>query len=392
VLSSDVIIIGAGAAGLMCALTAGNRGRKVILLDHANKLAKKILMSGGGRCNFTNMYCDDENYLSHNPHFCKSALSRFTQWDFIAMVEKHGIAYHEKQQGQLFCDNKSSDIVRMLVEEVQAAGVTIRKRCQISAIKKHGEGFVLSSNIGKISGKSLVVATGGLSIPTIGASGFGYEIARQFGIDVLSTRPALVPFIFQSTLQNQLECLAGVSVNIQVSCNGQSFSDSMLFTHKGLSGPAILQISSYWKPDNEVEINFFPQLDLLHYLKQQQQERPKLGLVSLLSEFLPKKLVRQLTSIWCNVKTLAEYNHAELAEIAGQFTQWRFVPAGTEGYRTAEVTLGGINPDQLSSQTMECRSVKGLYFIGEVIDVTGHLGGFNFQWAWASGVAAGEYA
>jgi len=390
-LSSDVIIIGAGAAGLMCALTAGQRGQSVLLVDHANKVAKKILMSGGGRCNFTNLYCDDENYLSHNPHFCKSALSRFTQWDFIAMVEKHGIAYHEKKQGQLFCDNKASEIVKMLVEEVQAAGVSIRKRCQISEIKPKDEGFILKSDIGEMTCKSLVIATGGLSIPTIGASGFGYEIAKQFGIRVLDTRPALVPFVFSQKLQNQFAGLAGISTDVQVSTNGQYFSDSLLFTHKGLSGPAILQISSYWNYGDTVEINFFPELDILQYLKEQQQLHPKIGLVRLLSEYLPKKLVQNLTAFWGLDKKLTEYKHTELAEIAEQFTHWRFVPAGTEGYRTAEVTLGGIDPDELSSQTMESKSVKGLYFIGEVIDVTGHLGGFNFQWAWASGSAAGAY-
>ncbi len=386
-----MIIIGAGAAGLMCAIRAGKRGRKVLLLDHASKVGKKILMSGGGRCNFTNLHCDDENYISHNPHFCKSALSRFNQWDFIAMVEKHGIAYHEKKQGQLFCDNKASDIVGMLVDEVQSGAVSIRKNCRITEVNRNDKGFILNSNLGDISGKSLVIATGGLSIPTIGASGFGFEIARQFGLEVFATRPALVSLLLSQKLQKQLSVLAGISTDVQVTTGEQTFTDSMLFTHKGLSGPAILQISSYWKPGGEIELNFFPDLDLFAYLKQQQQQRPKIGLGRLLSELLPKKLARQLLSLLGSAKKLAEYKHTDLSEIAEYFTHWRFVPTGTEGYRTAEVTVGGINPDELSSKTMESKLVKGLYFIGEVIDVTGHLGGFNFQWAWASGAAAGDY-
>jgi len=390
--SPDVIIIGAGAAGLMCAITAGKRGRKVLLIDHANKVGKKILMSGGGRCNFTNLYCDDENYISHNPHFCKSALSRFTQWDFIAMVEKHGIAYHEKKLGQLFCDNKASDIVQMLVAEAQSVAVQIRKHCHVTEIKNTDDGFLLATSIGNIKGKSLVIATGGLSIPTMGASGFGYEVARQFGLSIIKTQPALVPFVFSLKQHQQFDGLAGLATEVTVETNGQFFSESLLFTHKGLSGPAILQISSYWKPGSIVEINLIPDVDLFQHLKDQQKLRPKSVLTNLLSEFLPKRLAQHLVNLWCPIKNLADYNYMELENIANQFNRWQFKPADTEGYKTAEVTLGGVDPEQLSSKTMECKTVKGLFFAGEVIDVTGHLGGFNFQWAWASGAAAGEYA
>ena len=390
-LSADVIIIGAGAAGLMCAIAAGIRGRKVLLLDHANKVGKKILISGGGRCNFTNLYCDDDNFISHNPHFCKSALSRFNQWDFIAMVEKHGIAYHEKKFGQLFCDNKASEIVKMLVAEAQSVAVNIRNHCQVTAIKKIDEGFLITTSIGEISAESLVIATGGLSFPTMGASGFGYEVARQFGLTVIKTQPALVPFIYSQKQLQQFDGLAGVATAVTVECNGQTFSENLLFTHKGLSGPAILQISSYWKPGDVIAINLIPNLDLLQHLKEQQKLRPKVGLVTVISEFLPKNLAQHLTTLWCPIKNMADYSYSELESIAQKFSQWQFRPADTEGYRTAEVTLGGVDADQLSSKTMACKSVSGLYFIGEVVDVTGHLGGFNFQWAWASGAAAGEY-
>jgi len=389
--SVDVVIIGAGAAGLMCAISAGKRGRKVLLLDHANKVGKKILMSGGGRCNFTNLFCDDDNFISHNPHFFKSALSRYTQWDFIAMVEKHNIPYHEKKLGQLFCDNKSSDIVQMLVTEAQAVAVEIRKRCSILEIKKTTEGFKLKSSIGDIETTSLVIATGGLSIPTMGATGFGYEVARQFGMEVLKTRAALVPFTFNQKQLQQFDGLAGLSSEVRVECEGQSFTENILFTHKGLSGPAILQISNYWQPGGSVIINLFPHLDFLQHLKEQQKQRPKAGLVSVLSEHLAKNMANQLASLWCPIKNMADYSYRELEQINAAFTEWKFKPADTEGYRTAEVTLGGVNVDQISSKTMEALNTKGLYFIGEVVDVAGHLGGFNFQWAWASGAAAGEY-
>ncbi|MCP3675442.1 MAG: NAD(P)/FAD-dependent oxidoreductase [Gammaproteobacteria bacterium] len=391
-LSADVVIIGAGAAGLMCAITAGKRCRNVLLLDHANKVGKKILMSGGGRCNFTNLYCDDENFISHNPHFCKSALSRFNQWDFISMVEQHNIAYHEKKLGQLFCDNKASDIVQMLVAEAQAVAVNIRNHCQITEVKKGADRFELTTTIGSVQCESLVIATGGLSIPTMGATGFGYEIARQFGLSIFKPQPALVPFVFSPKQLQQFDGLAGIATDVTVEANGQVFSESLLFTHKGLSGPAILQISSYWKPGDVVQIDLIPQLELLEHLKEQQRLRPKIGLVTLISEFLPKRLAQHLVNLWCPIKNLADYSYLELETIAQHFSSWQFRPADTEGYKTAEVTLGGVDPEQLSSKTMESKTVKGLFFAGEVIDVTGHLGGFNFQWAWASGNAAGEYA
>lgn len=391
-LTTDVIIIGAGAAGLMCAIAAGKRGRKVLILDHANKVGKKILMSGGGRCNFTNLFCEDDNFISSNPHFFKSALRRFTQWDFIAMVEKHQIPYHEKKSGQLFCDNKASDIVQMLVAESQAVGARIRKHCKITQIKQQDEGFELDTSIGKVTGQSLVIATGGLSIPTMGASGFGYEVARQFGLSVIQTRPALVPFTYSQKQHRQFDGLSGVATEVIVESEGQQFRENLLFTHRGLSGPAILQISSYWKPGSCIRINLLPDLDFLEHLKHQQQQKPKAGLINIVAEFLPKKLARHLVGLWCTEKNMADYSFAELEAIATQFQQWQFRPADTEGYRTAEVTLGGVDPDQLSSKTMESKTTKGLYFIGEVVDVTGQLGGFNFQWAWASGNAAGEYA
>jgi len=390
-LTTDVIIIGAGAAGLMCAITAGQRGRKVLILDHANKVGKKILMSGGGRCNFTNLFCEDDNYISHNPHFCKSALSRFTQWDFINMVEKHNIPYHEKKLGQLFCDNKASDIVQMLVAETQAVAVQIRKRCDVHEIKSVDDGFLLDTSIGKVRGESLVIATGGLSIPTMGATGFGYDVAKQFGLSVHARRPALVPFTFNQKQHQQFDGLAGLSTAVSVETEGQYFNENLLFTHRGLSGPAILQISSYWKPGAVIVIDLLPTLDLFEHLKQQQTQRPKAGLIAILSEHLPKNMAKQLATLWCPLKNMADYSHAELEQITLRFKQWNFKPADTEGYRTAEVTLGGVDPDQLSSKTMASKANKGLYFVGEVVDVTGQLGGFNFQWAWASGAAAGEY-
>ncbi len=375
----------------MCALTAGKRGKKVLLLDHANKVGKKILMSGGGRCNFTNLYCDDENFISHNPHFCKSALSRFNQWNFIDMVEKHNVPYHEKKAGQLFCDNKASDILQMLLAEAQSVAVKIRNLCEIKSLTKTESTFQIKTSIGTFSAPSLAIATGGLSIPSMGATGFGYDIAEQFGLKVLKRQPALVPFTFSKKQLQQFDGLSGIALDITVETGNQSFSESMLFTHRGLSGPAILQISSYWNPGETITINLLPGIDLLEHLKQQQQVRAKSGLATVLTEFLPKKLARHLTTLWCTEKNMADYSHLELEKIAKQFNQWQLVPAGTEGYSTAEVTLGGIDSNELSSKTMESKKVSGLYFIGEVIDVTGHLGGFNFQWAWASGAAAGEY-
>ncbi|MBP8185846.1 MAG: NAD(P)/FAD-dependent oxidoreductase [Pseudomonas sp.] len=392
--SFEVIIIGAGAAGLMCALSAGARGRKVLLLDHANKAGKKILMSGGGRCNFTNLYSEPANFLSANPHFCKSALARYTQWDFIALVDKYAVPYHEKKLGQLFCDNKASDILELLLAECRDAGVQLRLDSEIKQIEAlPSGGYQLHSSAGVFSCQSLVIATGGLSIPTLGASGFGYQVAKQFGHQLLPTRAALVPFtITEPQLKALCGELSGTSVeDCLVSCNGMSFRENILFTHRGLSGPAILQISSYWQPGDAVQINLLPHIDLPQWLPEQQSERPNTELKTLLAELFTKKMAGLLAEQWFASKPLKQYSHAELAAIAEQLANWTLVPAGTEGYRTAEVTLGGVDTREVSSKTMESLKAPGLYFIGEVLDVSGQLGGFNFQWAWASGFAAAQY-
>jgi predicted Rossmann fold flavoprotein len=388
--SSDVVIIGAGAAGLMCALTAAARGRRVLLVDSSNKAGKKILMSGGGRCNFTNMYTDPANFFSQNPHFCKSALARYTPWDFIAMVSKHGVPYHEKKLGQLFCDNKSKDILEMLLEECRQVGVELHLNTAVQQIERTEAGYALSTDLGSIAASSVVVATGGLSIPTLGATGFGYEIARRFGHAVLPTRAGLVPFTTSGPLKELCVELSGTSADCVVRCNGQSFRENLLFTHRGLSGPAILQISSFWNPGDAVEINLLPDHDALEWLQGQQAARPNSELKTLLAEVFTKKMATLLADRWFPSKPMKQYTPAELRAIADQLGAWRVVPAGTEGYRTAEVTLGGVDTRDVSSKTMESRKSPGLYFVGEVLDVTGHLGGFNFQWAWASGYAAGE--
>ncbi|MFG3452512.1 NAD(P)/FAD-dependent oxidoreductase [Stutzerimonas stutzeri] len=390
---TDVVVIGAGAAGLMCAFTAAARGRKVMLLDHANKAGKKILMSGGGRCNFTNLYTEPSNFLSGNPHFCKSALARYTQWDFIEMVSRHGVPYHEKKLGQLFCDNKASDILGMLLEECQQNGAELRLNTSVQSIERTEHGYRLQSSAGEIACQSLVIATGGLSIPTLGASGFGYQVARQFGHSVLPTRAGLVPFtITEPQLKAMCESLSGTSVeDCLVSCNGVSFRENILFTHRGLSGPAILQMSSYWQPGDTIEINLLPQLNLIEWLQAQRNERPNTELKTLIGELFTRKMAGLLTEHWFVSKPLKQHSTAELEEVAQKLGSWQLVPAGTEGYRTAEVTLGGVDTREVSSKTMESLKTPGLYFIGEVLDVTGHLGGFNFQWAWASGYAAAQY-
>lgn len=392
-LSPQVIIIGAGAAGLMCAMSAAARGRRVLLLDHANKAGKKILMSGGGRCNFTNLYCEPANFLSHNPHFCKSALARFTQWDFIALVTKHGVPYHEKKLGQLFCDHKSSDILGLLLEECEQAGVDLRLNTSVSEISRHEGGYRLGTSQGPAQCESLVIATGGLSIPTLGATGLGYQVARQFGHTVLPTRAGLVPFtVTDPQLKALCEALSGTSVeDCRVSCNGQSFVENILFTHRGLSGPAILQISSYWQPGDVVSIDLLPALDLPTWLAEQQRERPNSELKTLLAELFTKKMAGLLAEQWFTSKPMKQYSPGELKAIAERLGNWQLVPAGTEGYRTAEVTLGGVDTREVSSKTLESLKSPGLYFVGEVLDVSGHLGGFNFQWAWASGYAAAQY-
>ena len=393
-LVTQVVIVGAGAAGLMCALSAASRGRRVLLLDHANKAGKKILMSGGGRCNFTNLYSEPGNFLSGNAHFCKSALARYSQWDFIALVAKHAVPYHEKKLGQLFCDHKASDILDLLLDECAQAGVDLRLDTSISEIAKQEAGYQLQTSAGLVSCESLVIATGGLSIPTLGASGFGYQVAEQFGHSLLPTRAGLVPFsITDPQLKMLCTQLSGTSVeDCRVSCKGQSFVENILFTHRGLSGPAILQISSFWTPGDTLEINLLPHLDLPVWLAQQQAERPNTELKTLLGELFTKKMATLLAEQWFVSKPMKQYHPGELLDVADQLSRWQVVPAGTEGYRTAEVTLGGVDTHEVSSKTMESLKSPGLYFIGEVLDVTGHLGGFNFQWAWASGYAAAQYA
>ncbi len=388
---TDVVIIGAGAAGLMCAFTAASRGRKVMLIDHANKPGKKILMSGGGRCNFTNMYTEPANFLSQNAHFCKSALARYTQWDFIEMVARHGVPYHEKKLGQLFCDNKSSDILEMLLEECRQAGASLHMDTSVQQIEKSDSGYRLQTTLGTLDCQSLVIATGGLSIPTLGATGFGYQVGKQFGHSLLPTHAGLVPFTITDQLKTLCTELSGTSVDCLVSCNDTSFRENILFTHRGLSGPAILQISSFWLPGDTVEINLLPDHDVPAWLAQQQAERPNSELKTLLGEIFTKKMANLIAEHWFVSKPMKQYTHAELAAIAEKLASWQVIPAGTEGYRTAEVTLGGIDTREVSSKTMESLKSPGLYFVGEVLDVSGHLGGFNFQWAWASAYAAAQY-
>jgi hypothetical protein len=389
--STDVVIIGAGAAGLMCALTAAGRGRDVLLIDHANKAGKKILMSGGGRCNFTNMYAEPANFFSQNPHFCKSALARYTPWDFIAMVSKHGVPYHEKKLGQLFCDNRSRDIRDMLLVECEVAGVELRLDTSVRRIEKREAGYALGTDIGSISASSVVIATGGLSVPTLGASGFGYDVARQFGHTVVDTRAGLVPFIITDELNEMCNELSGTSLDSIVRCNGQSFRENILFTHRGLSGPAILQISSFWNPGDAVEIDLLPDRDALQWLCDEQATRPNSDLKTVLGDVFTKKMAALVTDRWFASKPIKQFTPAELHSIAETLGAWQVVPAGTEGYRTAEVTLGGVDTREVSPKTMESLRSPGLYFIGEVLDVNGHLGGFNFQWAWASGHAAAQF-
>ncbi len=390
----DVVIIGAGAAGLMCAISAGQRGRSVAVLDHANKVGKKILMSGGGRCNFTNTGSEPSRFLSENPHFCKSALSRYTQWDFIALVEKHGIAYHEKKLGQLFCDNKSKDILNMLLSECEQVRADVRTLCTVERIEPINEGFRLKTSQGAWHCQSLVIASGGLSIPKMGATGFGYEVATQFGLRLVPRTAGLVPFTLNPVMLEEFDGLSGTSVDCEISCNGMSFRENLLFTHRGLSGPAVLQISSYWNQGDHVSINLLPTDNAMDLLKREQQRRPVSTLVSVFSGIFSRKLAQRLTTLWfddLDCSSLADMSDASLRRVADSLHDWTFRPNGTEGYRTAEVTLGGVDCDELSSRTFECKSVPGLYFIGEVVDVTGHLGGYNFQWAWASGHAAGQY-
>jgi predicted Rossmann fold flavoprotein len=387
--SCDVLIVGGGAAGLMCALTAGQRGRRAIVLEGANRVGKKILMSGGGRCNFTNIGATPENFLSANPHFCKSALARYTPAHFIELVERHRIAWHEKELGQLFCDESSKQIVAMLLAECAAAGVDIRVGCAIDSVRKSADGFIVSTGSGEFIAPALVVASGGLSIPSMGASGFGYTIARQFGHAVLPTRAALVPLTLSGTHLERWQDLSGVALPVEARCGTRSFRGAMLITHRGISGPAILQISSYWQPGDALTIDLLPELDALTLLRDQQTQRPSSELKTILAEWLPKRFAQRLCEAMIANLPMKQYRDVDLIQIAAELKNWPIVASGTEGYRTAEVTLGGVDTDELSSTTMQSRRVPGFYFIGEVVDVTGHLGGYNFQWAWASGHAAG---
>lgn len=388
----DVIIIGAGASGLMCAIEAGKRGRRVLVIDHANKAGKKILMSGGGRCNFTNLSIEPRNYLSHNPHFCKSALSRYSQWDFLSLVTRYQIPHHERAHGQLFCNDSARDILTMLLTECDNAGVVINLDTSIDSISKSADGFHLITSAGRLTCQSLVVASGGLSIPKMGATPFGYKIAEQFGIPVRPTYAGLVPFTLQPEDKEKFSALSGIAVPCVVSNQKQHFAENVLFTHRGLSGPAILQISSYWRPGEKVEINLLPHSDLAQELKTQRQQKQKSKLKTVLEAHLPKRLLSCLLSEQSLNTTLPDMSDKHIDQIAEQINCWTIKPNGTEGYRTAEVTCGGIDCDALSSQTMESKNVPGLYFIGEVVDVTGWLGGYNFQWAWSSGWCAGQRA
>ena len=389
----DVVVVGGGAAGLMTALTAGQRGLRVLVIEHANKVGKKILMSGGGRCNFTNTGTTPANYLSANPHFCKSALARYTPADFIEMVERHRIAYHEKELGQLFCDESAKLIVRMLLDEAAAVGARVHTHCSVDAIEQVGERhFRLRTTLGVIECGALVIASGGLSIPSMGATGFGHAVARQFGHEVLATRAGLVPLTLSGKHQERLHDLSGVAFDIEAQCNGASFRNRMLLTHRGLSGPAILQISSYWQPGDVLRLDLLPALDVPAWLAQQQRERPDAALRSVLAEVLPRRFAQRLCEVWLPDRPMKQFTPAQLLAVADTLRSWPLVASGTEGYRTAEVTLGGVDTDGLSSSTMMSRHVAGLYFIGEVVDVTGWLGGYNFQWAWASGHAAGSVA
>lgn len=386
---ADVLIIGGGAAGLMCASTAGYAGKKVIVLEGSNRCGKKILMSGGGRCNFTNIGTSSKNFISQNPHFCKSALARYSPHDFIELVERHGIAYHEKELGQLFCDESSKQIVKMLLDECQQAGVEVVVDCNIQRIER-ADCFVVHSNQGVFFADKLVIASGGLSIPSMGASGFGYDIAKQFGHSIIATRAGLVPFTLSGKPLEQYAELSGLSLPVSVKTPAAEFSNALLFTHRGLSGPAVLQISSYWQLGETIEINLLPNIDFAAHLLVLQQQGHKAELKTVLSELLPKRLAQLLCSDFFSNKPINQHTHSELKQIAYAIQHWALTPSGTEGYRTAEVTLGGVNTDEISSSSFESKLCPNLYFIGEVLDVTGHLGGYNFQWAWACAQAAGK--
>jgi predicted Rossmann fold flavoprotein len=380
----DTLILGAGAAGLLCAIEAGKRGRRVAVLERADRIGKKVLISGGGRCNFTNLHCQPENFISTNEHFAKSALARYTPADFIALVEKHHIPYHEKTLGQLFCDRSAQDITRMLEAECQAAGVQIFLNCKIHEVQRTSQ-FVVRTEAAEIHSPTLVAATGGLSIPKIGATAFGYELARQFGLNIVPTKPGLVPFLLGGKDHKIYSNLAGVSAEVIASANHHAFREKMLFTHRGLSGPAILQISSYWEKSQPIRIDLAPDREVTPSIRAA-KVRNRAAASSAFLGILPKRLAE----LWLDENAPANWTDDSLAQFEKNIHAWRLVPAGTEGYEKAEVTAGGVDTNELSSKTMESKKVRGLFFIGEVVDVTGHLGGFNFQWAWASGAAAGR--
>ncbi|MBZ9676068.1 NAD(P)/FAD-dependent oxidoreductase [Mesorhizobium sp. ES1-1] len=388
--SYDVVIIGAGAAGMMCAVEAAKRARTVLILDHAAAPGEKIRISGGGRCNFTNIHASPKNFISDNPHFCISALSRYTQRDFIAMVERHGIAYHEKTLGQLFCDGSARQIIDMLVSEMQGRGVELSLSTEVKDVRAAGEGFVLSLSTGAVACQSLVVACGGKSIPKMGATGFGYALAEQFGLAIVETRPALVPLTFDAGTLEQLAPLAGNAVDADVSCGKARFSEAMLFTHRGVSGPAILQISSYWREGDEIRIAMLPGVDVTDLVRRAQRGNGRQAVQTVLANHLPKRLAQSIAERTGLSGNLADLSDAQIRTVDAAVNDWRIKPAGSEGYRTAEVTLGGVDTGGLDQKTMQARSVPGLFFIGEVVDVTGWLGGYNFQWAWSSGWVAGQ--
>ena len=387
----EVIVIGAGAAGLMCAIEAGKRNKKVLIIEHSSKIAEKIRISGGGRCNFTNLYSNSENFLSNNKHFCKSAFSKYTQNDFIDLVKKHKIKFHEKKLGQLFCDNSAKDIIEMLITECEIQKVEISLNTEIKSIIREENLYILETEKKeKFICSSLVIATGGLSIPKIGASDFGYKIANQFNLKVTNLYPALVPLTFKDDILEFCKSLAGVSIEASVKINKTIFNEGLIFTHRGISGPSILQISSYWKPGRSIEVNLLPQNSMDKTLKERRVKTPKQNISNVLSDFLPNKLAIAISSLLNTNQKIGEASNSTLNKISNFINKLNVLPTGTEGYKTAEVTLGGIDTNEINSATMECKKYSGLYFIGEVVDVTGHLGGHNFQWAWSSGYVAGQ--
>lgn len=388
-IKKDVVIIGAGAAGLMCAIKAGKRNRSVLVLEHMNKIGKKITVSGGGHCNFTNINLRPDNYLSANPHFCKSALARFTPYDFISMVERHRIEFYEKERGQLFCRGTSGDIVRMLYEECRSAGVEMLMNCRVGSITK-ADHFCVSTNFNRIEAGALVIATGGLSYAELGATDMGFRIAQRFGLKVTKLKPALVPLVFGRNDLRKFSELSGVSFDAAVGYRGRQFRGEVLFTHQGLSGPAILQVSSYWDSGDEISIDLMPDRDAYELFTSKRKSRIELR--NLLSEYLPRRFSHRWSELNATARPLCQYTEKELKDIAHQIHHWTIRPEGTEGYRKAEITAGGIDTDELSSKTMEAKKVPGLYFVGEVVDVAGQLGGYNLQWAWSSGFVAGQYA